>query len=84
MRAARVDEDVAGREKIISGATTVYVNNRTLALEGSTTASGAVVVGGSTTVFAENRQVARKADGISNGQNITTGSSDVFVNQPND
>ncbi len=83
MKAARVEQDVASGTQLIEGATTVFVNNRPLALEGSVNASGVAVVGGSNTVTAQNRKVARKSDAMSDGGNITEGSLDVFVDPVN-
>jgi uncharacterized Zn-binding protein involved in type VI secretion len=77
--AARVEEDVASGKKLVDGALTVRVNNRSLAYLSSKNAGGVAVVAGSTTVSAENKPAARKADLMADGNSITTGSLDVFI-----
>jgi uncharacterized Zn-binding protein involved in type VI secretion len=78
---ARVNEDVGDDgEKIIEGALDTFVDDGLpMALQGSTTSSGAVVIAGSLTVFAEGRQVARQGDKFDNGAVIPTGSLTIDV-----
>lgn len=80
-RAARVGVDYAD-SVIISGARTVYINNRNTAFAGSVTARGSVVVQGARTVFVENRPIARAADSTTRGP-IKTGSLNVFASDNN-
>lgn len=85
-KVARKGQDVAGNV-IITGRTSVIVNDRPIATEADVIAphtpggihNGAVIVGYWPTVFAENRNVARKGDPASCGHPIATGSGDVFV-----
>jgi uncharacterized Zn-binding protein involved in type VI secretion len=78
---ARVNEDVGDDgQKIIEGALSIFVDDGLpMALQGSTTSSGAVVIAGSLTVFAEDRQVARQGDKFDNGTVIPTGSLTINV-----
>ena len=78
---ARVNEDVGDDgQKIIEGALNIFVDDGLpMALQGSTTSSGAVVIAGSLTVFAEGRQVARQGDKFDNGTVIPTGSLTIDI-----
>lgn len=85
-KVARKSQDVAGNV-IISGRTSVIVNDTPIATEGDVIAphapggihNGPVIVGYWPTVFAEDRNVARKGDPASCGHVIATGSGDVFA-----
>jgi uncharacterized Zn-binding protein involved in type VI secretion len=78
---ARVNEDVGDDgQKIVEGALSIFVDDGLpMALQGSTTSSGAVVIAGSLTVFAEDRQVARQGDKFNNGTVIPTGSLTIDI-----
>jgi uncharacterized Zn-binding protein involved in type VI secretion len=78
---ARVNEDVGDDgQKIVEGALDIFVDDGLpMALQGSTTSSGAVVIAGSLTVFAEGRQVARQGDKFDNGTVIPTGSLTIDI-----
>lgn len=78
---ARVNEDVGDDgQKIVEGALNIFVDDGLpMALQGSTTSSGAVVIAGSLTVFAEDRQVARQGDKFNNGTVIPTGSLTIDI-----
>ncbi len=83
---ARKGKDVAGG-LIVSGRTSVIVNNTPIACEGDTIAphspgtkhNGAVIVGHTKKVVAENQNVAREGDPASCGHLITPGASNVFA-----
>ena len=77
--AAVVDVSIASGSVLVSGATSVIVNNHPLGYMSSVNAKGVAVVGGSTTVKAENKQAARISDLMANGVAINTGSEDVFI-----
>lgn len=80
-KAARVGVDYAD-SVIISGAKTVYTNNRLTAHAGSVTARGSTVVQGARSVFVENKPIARMADNTSKGP-IKTGSTNVYASDNN-
>lgn len=79
---ARVGVDTAGG-LIISGAATVYVNNRLSALEGSVIGSrpnpGDVIVTSNTTVFVENRRIAIEGAVTARGFAVANSSPNVFA-----
>jgi len=78
---ARVGVDYAD-SVIVSGAKTVYTNEKLCAHAGSVTARGSAVVQGARTVFVENRPLARAADSTTRGP-IKTGSLNVFASDNN-
>lgn len=69
---ARIDIDSASDQMLISGASTIFINNRSAAIVGTINAAGASVINGSLTVFFEGHGVAREGDLMSDGQTITT------------
>lgn len=77
-KVARKGIDVAGA-MIVSGRTTVIVNDNPIVTEGDTVTGGPVIVGYWPSVIAEDRPVARKSDPASNGVVIATGSNNVFA-----
>ena len=78
---ARVELDRAD-DIIISGANSVFTNNKKTAQAGSVTLSGSTVVQGDTTVFAENKSLARSGDATTKTP-IRTGSATVFADDNN-
>lgn len=64
---------------IVSGTTTVLINNTEMAGVGSVLADGAAITSGSKTVFIEKRAVARLGDVDSKGRAIVSGADDVCV-----
>jgi uncharacterized Zn-binding protein involved in type VI secretion len=78
-KVARVELDRA-KAPIISGATTVFTNNKSTAFSGSVTAKGEVVIQGYVpSVFVEGKPIARAGDMTSSGIPIQTGSQNVFA-----
>lgn len=85
-KTARKGIDVANAV-IISGRTSVIVNNNPIATEGDVISphvpggphAGSVIVGYESTVIAESRPVARQGDATSCGHAIQTGSGDVLT-----
>jgi uncharacterized Zn-binding protein involved in type VI secretion len=85
-KVARKSIDVAG-SVILSGRTTVIVNDTPIASEGDAITphmpsgphNGAVIVGYWPSVIAEDRPIARKGDPVSCGHVIATGSDNVFA-----
>ena len=77
--AAVVDVSIASNEVIVSGSSTVLVNNHGMGLLGSINAGGVAITAGSTTVSVESKQPGRVGDAMADGGAITTGSEDVFI-----
>jgi uncharacterized Zn-binding protein involved in type VI secretion len=84
-KVARKGVDVAG-SVILSGRTSVIVNDSPIAAEGDAVTphgggehGGPVIVGYWPSVIAEDRPVARKSDPASCGHVIATGSDNVFA-----
>jgi uncharacterized Zn-binding protein involved in type VI secretion len=75
---ARADLDRADT-MIVSGANTVFTNNKKTAYEGSVTQKGHTVIAGAHTVFVENKPIARAGDQTSKNIPIQEGSPNVFA-----
>jgi len=75
---ARADLDRADK-LIVSGANTVFTNNKKTAYHGSVTQSGNAVTQGDTTVFVENKEIARAGDNTARNVPIVLGSPNVFA-----
>ena len=75
---ARVEYDHA-ESPIVDGATSVLINGKPVALQGSTTAYGNVVIASQNKVLAENRPLVRSADATSQGPIVQTGGDEVCL-----
>lgn len=79
---ARVGVDTAGG-LIITGAASVYVNNRLSAIEGSVIGSppnpGDVIITSNTSVFVENRRIAIEGAVTAQGFAVANSSPNVFA-----
>jgi len=76
---ARSNLDIGDNALLVSGATSVIVENQPIAVESSANTTGSVVSSCSTTVFAEDKGVAREADTMSTGGLIASSSTTVFA-----
>ena len=75
---ARVDTDEAG-SLIVSGASSVYANGKSVAFMASVTAEGAAISTSSNSVWIEGERVSRASDLDSQGNAIKTGSDNICV-----
>lgn len=74
--AGRVGVDVAGT-LIVTGAKTVFINNKEAAVEGGNTVGSGVFVSSPTTVFVENKHLVVEGAVTSKGSVLNGGSRDV-------
>lgn len=75
---ARVEFDQA-ESPIVDGSTSVLINGKPMALQGSTTAHGNTIVTSQNKVLAEGRPVARSGDGTAFGPMVQSGGDDVCL-----